>query len=425
VLSLAVAALRPAVVGARAVVGEEQDESVVEFAGLPEVGHEPAEFGVDPVDQPRVGRHAPGLPRPHLRRQRLPRRDVGRTGARLQVLSKEAEIPLLRGARGADRVPAGVVAAEVVLVVGLQRLQRSVRRVEREVEEPRLLRFARLAEEAKGVVDVRDGRVEVRRRHGPRLAVQTERAVAEVVIACPREMAEGALEPEVGGVLRQVPLAGHRGEVAGGLQNLGQDHGAAEAFVTRLSAPAAGEEAHARRMALGGVVELREPEPVRGEPVQDWCLDLRAVAADVREPEVVREDHQEVRPCRGGPAGMRGVGTGDTGGGENNEGEAKRSAHGALVAPRRRPRKPGCAADRKAVRSAKVFGAPAIHSEAEGRSMGRPHLSYLSIKDLHIMKTSRVYQFAHSAPTAASQARWAHRCNPLSRNRKRPTCFLG
>ncbi len=46
-------------------------------------------------------------------------------------------------------------------------------------------------------------------------------------------------------------------------------------------------------------MEIGQPDPGVGQPVQIGGLDLAAEGADVGEPEVVRHDYQEVRPCHG------------------------------------------------------------------------------------------------------------------------------
>ena len=132
-----------AVVGAGTVVGEEEDQGVVEFAGLLEVGDQAAEFLVDAVDQCGVGGHAAGFPVADRRGQRVPGRDVVRARGGFDVLAEQVEFPLFGDPRVADLVPAGVIAAEVFFVVLLERLQRRVGCVEGEVEEPRSSRFPR------------------------------------------------------------------------------------------------------------------------------------------------------------------------------------------------------------------------------------------------------------------------------------------
>src|ERR1700733_1223784 len=49
----------------------------------------------------------------------------------------------------------------------------------------------------------------------------------------------------------------------------------------------------------GGPVEIGQPDPRVGQPVQIGGVDLAAEGADIGEPEVICDDHQEVRPCHG------------------------------------------------------------------------------------------------------------------------------
>jgi hypothetical protein len=63
------------------------------------------------------------------------------------------------------------------------------------------------------------------------------------------------------------------------------------------------QQTDARLAALGIVVELTEPQPIRREAVKVRGLDLAAVTPEVRVAEVVGHHDQEVRP---GP--IRGAG---------------------------------------------------------------------------------------------------------------------
>jgi hypothetical protein len=56
-----------------------------------------------------------------------------------------------------------------------------------------------------------------------------------------------------------------------------------------------GENCRPRWTASGGRVELGPAHPIRSEPVQVRSVDLSAVAAEVAETEIVREDHKNVR----------------------------------------------------------------------------------------------------------------------------------
>ena len=73
--------------------------------------------------------------------------------------------------RGTHAVPTGIVAAEILPVILLQRLQGRVRGIEGDVLKPRLLRLTCLADELDGAIHIRDGGVEAFFGHGPFFAV--------------------------------------------------------------------------------------------------------------------------------------------------------------------------------------------------------------------------------------------------------------
>ena len=65
------------------------------------------------------------------------------------------------------------------------------------------------------------------------------------------------------------------------------------------------EQRRARRAAARAVVKLREPHPARRERVEIRRANLTAVAAEIRPPEIVGEDDEDVRFC-GCDRGQRG-----------------------------------------------------------------------------------------------------------------------
>ena len=130
------------VLGAGAVVGEEDDQRVVELAGLLERSEDPADALVHAVDLRRVDLHAAQRPGAELRvglglaPGRLGRVALGQLPVRLQQAgSDELVEPLL-----AQLVPAGVEAALVLGDVLLVGVQRPVRRGVGDVFEERLVR---------------------------------------------------------------------------------------------------------------------------------------------------------------------------------------------------------------------------------------------------------------------------------------------
>ena len=170
-----------AVVGARPVVGQEQDEGVVERAHLGQPRQQPPDVPVHPVDHRRVDGHlqvervllglAQALPWPIVidvapERPAVPVHVVLRR-AEARIRGNDPELLHARVALRPHRVPAPAVRAAVardVLVAGLQGI---VGDVVRHVEEERLAARLRVVEEAEGVVGQDVGLVErrVRDRH--------------------------------------------------------------------------------------------------------------------------------------------------------------------------------------------------------------------------------------------------------------------
>ena len=115
-------------------------------------------------------------------------------------------------------------------------------------------------------------------------------------------------------VRREVPLADRVRRVADGAQRFrektvlardspavpGISHGKIRDATHPVAVVvAAGEEARARRRAQRGRVEVGEPHPVVRERVERGRRDVGAVAAELREPDVVEHEHQHVRRARG------------------------------------------------------------------------------------------------------------------------------
>ena len=130
------------VLGAGAVVGEEDDQRVVELAGLLERGEDPADALVHAVDLRRVDLHAAQRPGAELRvgLGLAPRRLARVALGQLPVLLEQARGDELVEPRLAKRVPAGVEPALVLRDVLLVGMQRPVRRGVGDVLEERLVR---------------------------------------------------------------------------------------------------------------------------------------------------------------------------------------------------------------------------------------------------------------------------------------------
>jgi hypothetical protein len=104
-----------------------------------------------------------------------------------------------------------------------------------------------------------------------------------------------------------VPAAAQAGEVAGLLEDFGEDHdvarqGGGEAGHADVDGVSAGEDGGARRDALGrGDVGAGEADTLSGEGVEVGGVDVRvAVAADVSGAVVIGEDDQHVGGGWGG-----------------------------------------------------------------------------------------------------------------------------
>ncbi len=255
---------------------------------------------------------------------------LGVAGRQLQPERDDAELLLAGEPLGSQLVPAAVVATVVLLDVRGGRVQRGVDRAVREVEEERLLGVARLA-----LADHRDrvvgeivGEVvvvgvavdldEVVVLHDAvRVVLVGERVEdpvepLEAALARPRVLGAGR---RAVGVLREVPLPDHHRGVARLVPEDLRDRRRVGAELHRVAreprvevgdraepGPVGlepGEQRGPGRRAQRRGVEVRGADPARRERVEVWGVDLRAVATEVGEPEVVGEHHDDVRRARG------------------------------------------------------------------------------------------------------------------------------
>jgi len=159
-------------------------------------------------------------------------------------------------------IPAGVVAAVVFPHRVLGGLKRVVWGVERRVKEEGFVPARGFFKELQSEVDDGMRRVEWAAIEGlgdlPFLAVEAEGVVAGKVVRGPRKMSPIALEPEVGGLFAEVPLADHGGEVTRTGKHFRDGGAATEARAAGLVTVESGQQRHARGVALGRVVELSE-----------------------------------------------------------------------------------------------------------------------------------------------------------------------
>ena len=312
--------------GARAVVLEEENERVVELPLPFQLCHDTGDALVHAVHHCRIDLHATRLPRLVLHRH-----PILSLRRHLPVRAHQAELFRPCEPRRTKRPVAAVVFAAILHDVLRQRVHRPVRRGVGHIEEERLVGVLDgvLLQELHRVVGNRVGVIELLRpilrvvfRRDPAVAPAERGRIVEVSAALDRavEFVEPALErPVVVRVIRRVlvfgdvPLAAHVGGVAGGFELLGDGWRVAAqvALVARQRAASAGHVTHAglvrveagdqrraRRAAACRVIELREPQPIRGERIQRRRPNLAAVAAKVGEAHVIGEDDEDVRPDR-------------------------------------------------------------------------------------------------------------------------------
>ena len=213
--------------GVAAVVAEEQDQGVVQFAAFLEPRDERADGMVHAGDRRRVDRHqvveavflgvrqgSPGLDRFGAGRQRPGRVD-------------EPHLHLAGVTLDAQGSPAREVLAAELRDLVRRRLQREVRGVVGEVEEEGFLGGPGLIDELEPVAGPEVGGIPLLRQArvvvGDRLPVEEQLRTgrARLVEAAGRRV-QAAVEAAVTWrdalFLTDVPLAGHRGEVAGRLE---------------------------------------------------------------------------------------------------------------------------------------------------------------------------------------------------------------
>ena len=105
-----------------------------------------------------------------------------------------------------------------------------------------------------------------------------------------------------------MPLAGHRGGVAGGLQHAG-DRGrsvwqrwgvaSSKCRATKAAGIAAGHQGHTRGRALRHHIVLSEHDAFCGKLIKVWAVHPRVVVADVCPALVVADDDDDIGPLVG------------------------------------------------------------------------------------------------------------------------------
>ena len=350
-------AARPAPLGAGPVVGEEQDQGVVEQPPGLEEGDQPADLRVGVGEEAGEDLLLAGVHPALVVGERRPLVDPRGPGGQHGALGHDAGGHLAGEGLLAPVVPAAVVAAAVGgdpfggHVVG------GVHGPGGEVEEEGLPRRGLLL-----VQDVADGgrgqvlaQVVTVLRAARRVdVVVVADQVGRPVVGVALEEAVVALEPHperpavegAGGrplpARREVPLADGQGAVAGVAQQAGEGRralgqpggvaGVAHRQVGQKAHPhrvvvASGEERGPGRRAQGGHVEAVVAQPAVGQAVDVRRGDVRAEAPQLGEAGVVEDDGHHVRGTRGR------LGLGGMDGRRLRDGEAESSVGGHRAPP--------------------------------------------------------------------------------------------
>ena len=322
------------------VVGDEHDDGVVELAAVLQVVEETSDLGIGVAHEGREHLHHPGIEPLLVGIQGVP---FGHpVGARRQLgaLGQDSQLHLPGERLLAPGVPATVEATRVGLdpvrggLVGRVRSGRGV------PHEPWPVRMG-VAEQLV-VLDrvVRQVHVEVvallgtvGRLHvgvvahqvrGPlvRLTVEESVVVLEPLAERPHPVRSGValvarnqvpLAHAVGGVALATEDLGHCRRVLGELPAVRAEVGwqVGQHPHAHAVGVAARQQAGTGRRTHRGGVEVREPHAAPCEPVQVRSVEVRPVAPEVGEPEVVEHEHQHVRctlgerTSRPGGSGLR------------------------------------------------------------------------------------------------------------------------
>ena len=105
-----------------------------------------------------------------------------------------------------------------------------------------------------------------------------------------------AVEAARGGKRGLVPFAGDEGAVAHRAQDLAEGGAVLHTVVTDCIGVVTGEQFGPGGVALGGVVELLEPQAVFGERIDVGRLHLAAVASKIGVAHVIHHDENDVGP---------------------------------------------------------------------------------------------------------------------------------
>ena len=258
----------------------------------------------------------------------------------------------------AQLIPAGFVFATELGDLPVRGLEREVRSVVGEVEEERLLGFARFIDELQAKAGPEVGAVPVFGQPGvfavDLLTIQKEQGAGGVRLV---EATGGRIQTAVksavpgGGPVLQadVPFSGHGGEISGGLERFGNGGalGIEPAFITGHAAvfhhvadPGlmrinARQQRGAGGATAAGIVELGETQTVFGKGIEMRRRNLRTVAANVGEAHVIHQNHDDIgrhRDRSGGTGRLLGPPGYHRGGKGDKKSEEVREDRGSLMA---------------------------------------------------------------------------------------------
>lgn len=322
------------------VIGEEEDEGIIEAAGLLEGVEDAADALVHGIDHGGVNGH-PEVPfLAFFLGQGIPGGDFGVAGGEGPAFVDEAGGGEPFVAFGAELVPSFHVLAAILLDVLGEGMEGPVGGGVGEIEGEGFV-FRGFADHAGGVIGEGVGHVEALFWRRIWLVIEGHFAPgieAEEVGGAGDEaevLVEAAVEGPMGPILADVPFAGHHDGIAGGFKGFGHGlavlvevaliggdtavvHHVADAGLVGVEA---GEEGGAGGAAAGGIIELGEADAALGEAVEVGSRDFAAIAADVGEAHVVGHDDEEI-------GAWAGLGEGGRGGGEEAGEVAAGQRHG-------------------------------------------------------------------------------------------------
>ena len=319
---LVVAAVGPAF-GARAVVAHDVEEDrVVELTHVAKRIHQPADFVVGVLGEAGEGFHLAREQPFLIGGQRIPGRNLGRTGRQLRTGRHHPQLDLTGQRLFAQRVPAPIELAAILLRVLLRGVMRRMRRSGGEIHVERLVRRHRLLEARPvdrlighvgrevivRVVRDLDARHAVVDRGRPLVRLAADEAVELVEPRARRPAVVGPRDGHLPG-RRLVILAKGRRAVAVHPQDLRQrgDAGRPHARVPRECrrqlhdrtsvvdmVVAARQQCRPRWRTERGRVEAVVAKPARRHLLERRHVDRAAEGAGVAEADVVDEDNHDV-----------------------------------------------------------------------------------------------------------------------------------